>query len=673
VVLYRRITNPRFLEQDNDGRPAAGYLVYTLVAGTVDTLADTYSDVGLTALNTNPIVLDIHGEATIFSTVDLKLVYTAPDGDLTSPIWTEDYYGNRNTNFVTGEATPVTVGNNYVVTTVPAITSLLESFMLIMIPDVDNIDTIVSTVFTGTGSNDLTASGPYVGSTPGSIFSLEIDTTVQAPPIAPTAVLSGDAGSVIAGNHYVKMTAVTADGETVPGDVSALVVGDDNHAIDVSDIPALAGEITGYNLYMTEAGGTTYYLVNTTPITDTTYQIDIMDVVLVTHAEAPTENTTGAGSADTFKWRKDGGAWTEGVVITSEDQILIEGVTVVFASLTGHVFEDTWAITVMTPARVNLDGLGNMLIYKNKGGEIVPLDGGDMKSGYPALLLINSSLTGWLLTNPASPVVSAPTISAIRYRKNLVADYDIVYNDQGKELSCVGTFRVTLPPCPEFANRFVYVRNTGNGVITIDAGGYLIKGYGSVAGRTTITLARTWECVQLATDGVDWHILAVVVSPVASYNSEGAGPTGGLDIYSTPGVYYWTCPAGITAVSLSCTGGGGGGGGATDSPYYGWGGTGGITDTDLAVVVTPGQVYTVTVGAGGAGGPGTQPAGTAGSNGGASSFDALCSGAGGAGGLADTATEPQSHPVSVGGGWGGHGTYGGPGTPGAPGEVKIAY
>lgn len=48
------------------------------------------------------------------------------------------------------------------------------------------------------------------------------------------------------------------------------------------------------------------------------------------------------GSPDTFKWRKDGGAWTTGVSITGSAQTLSDGVEVTFAATTGHTLADAW-------------------------------------------------------------------------------------------------------------------------------------------------------------------------------------------------------------------------------------------------------------------------------------------------------------------------------------------
>jgi hypothetical protein len=118
----------------------------------------------------------------------------------------------------------------------------------------------------------------------------------------------------------------------------------------------------------------------------------------------------------------------------------------------------------------------------------------------------------------------------------------------------------------------------------------------------------------------------------------------------------FTVPLGVTLVRATVVGGGGGGGGS-DGTYAGaGGGAGGFASGTFAV--TPGNVITVTVGAGGSGGyagPGgpSGAAGAAGGTGGTSSFGAFCSATGGTGGEFQTTQA----------------TPGGPGGQGSGGEV----
>ena len=57
----------------------------------------------------------------------------------------------------------------------------------------------------------------------------------------------------------------------------------------------------------------------------------------------------------------------------------------------------------------------------------------------------------------------------------------------------------------------------------------------------------------------------------ASYNS--ADP--GQELFTTAGADTWTCPNGVTSVSVICVGGGGGGGGSDNATKGGGAGGGG--------------------------------------------------------------------------------------------------
>jgi len=108
----------------------------------------------------------------------------------------------------------------------------------------------------------------------------------------------------------------------------------------------------------------------------------------------------------------------------------------------------------------------------------------------------------------------------------------------------------------------------------------------------------------------------------------------------------WTAPAGVTSVMVEAWGGGGAGGGATSNPGKGGGGAGGQYASQV-LTVTPGNSYTVVVGAGGSG---TTASGTVGGD---SSFatNAVIA-KGGAGGAAATATNGTAGLGSISGGFG---------------------
>jgi len=81
-------------------------------------------------------------------------------------------------------------------------------------------------------------------------------------------------------------------------------------------------------------------------------------------------------------------------------------------------------------------------------------------------------------------------------------------------------------------------------------------------------------------------------------NYQTGADTPGQQLFTTPGTYSWTAPAGVTAVSVVAIGGGGAGGAAY---YSGGGGGGGGVGWKSRITVVPGSSYTVQVGAGGIG------------------------------------------------------------------------
>lgn len=111
--------------------------------------------------------------------------------------------------------------------------------------------------------------------------------------------------------------------------------------------------------------------------------------------------------------------------------------------------------------------------------------------------------------------------------------------------------------------------------------------------------------------------------------------TNGQVLYNVPGTYSWICPAGVNFVSVMAVGGGGAGFLGTSSGVGGGaGGGGGGLGWANNIAVTPGNSYTVVVGAGGA----VTTAGTAGTSGGNSYFIDLTTCVGYGGGRATNAT-----------------------------------
>lgn len=125
----------------------------------------------------------------------------------------------------------------------------------------------------------------------------------------------------------------------------------------------------------------------------------------------------------------------------------------------------------------------------------------------------------------------------------------------------------------------------------------------------------------------------------------------------------WVAPTGVTRVLVFMVGGGGGGGGTgANANAAAGGGGGGASALGIMHTVTPGNSYTVTIGAGGAAGAASDTPGGDGGAGGTTSFDTL-SVAGGSGGKGDAGA----------GGLGGAGAVGGFNASGiTPGGFRFA-
>jgi hypothetical protein len=86
--MLNRITYPLFKAFTDVGELATGYKLYTYAAGTTTPIT-TYSNVTLTTPNTNPIILDVSGEAVIYCASSLKLTLTDED-DVIQTGWPVD-------------------------------------------------------------------------------------------------------------------------------------------------------------------------------------------------------------------------------------------------------------------------------------------------------------------------------------------------------------------------------------------------------------------------------------------------------------------------------------------------------------------------------------------------------------------------------------------------------
>ena len=86
IAYAGQIVPAKFQAFDSTGAPLSGGYLYTYIAGTSTNKA-TYSDAALTTANSNPVLLDARGEASIFGAGIYKFILKDSDG---TTIWTMD-------------------------------------------------------------------------------------------------------------------------------------------------------------------------------------------------------------------------------------------------------------------------------------------------------------------------------------------------------------------------------------------------------------------------------------------------------------------------------------------------------------------------------------------------------------------------------------------------------
>ena len=115
----------------------------------------------------------------------------------------------------------------------------------------------------------------------------------------------------------------------------------------------------------------------------------------------------------------------------------------------------------------------------------------------------------------------------------------------------------------------------------------------------------TWRTQKLiyANDAGTWRAAKAVYIKDSGVWRTVYGDQSGTDTFTTPSTFNWTVPEGVFSITVTGCGGGGAGGSGdgganNDGPGFGGGGANLVTET---LAVSPGDVLTVTVGAGGLG------------------------------------------------------------------------
>jgi len=140
---------------------------------------------------------------------------------------------------------------------------------------------------------------------------------------------------------------------------------------------------------------------------------------------------------------------------------------------------------------------------------------------------------------------------------------------------------------------------------------------GSTLDATSTLNGTQVQQAQILAPGISGGTAVSMTSTLTNTGGQILGYTSGSSTatFSTAGTYSWTCPTGITSIQVQCWGAGAGGGGGNETSG-GESGGGGEYAAEPSFAVTPGNVYTIVVGAAGTGGA----TGVPGTNGGASSF-----------------------------------------------------
>lgn len=268
-------------------------------------------------------------------------------------------------------------------------------------------------------------------------------------------------------------------------------------------------------------------------------------------------------------------------------------------------------VTNTGASTINVNGLGVIAIKRANGSALAAADitsGGIVELTYDG---VNFQMQNYLGTGTNTNSI---TLASIPY----VAD-------TGTPNALIGTYSPAITSGQQVAGLFISIKLANNitGASTINVNGLGVKtiDLGTLV-ATPGSVFVAGEILLLAYDGTVYQ----VISSSGSLSSYAPG----AQFFTSPGVFTWTCPAGVTRVFARVIGGGGGGGSVpiASGLYGAAGGGGGISEGWFTVVPT--TVYGVTVGLGGAGY--ALVGGGNGTAGGTSSFAAFCQATGGTGG-----------------------------------------
>tara|TARA_B100000212_G_scaffold300656_1_gene246096 strand:+ start:1315 stop:3522 length:2208 start_codon:yes stop_codon:yes gene_type:complete len=224
--------------------------------------------------------------------------------------------------------------------------------------------------------------------------------------------------------------------------------------------------------------------------------------------------------------------------------------------------------------------------------------------------LMNQNTSGNYPTAAIFKHNSSGTLQFVRTLRNSNASYSGVYTyitaenieiDSDNNLYIAGMTNKSTQDTSSPSDEVVVVKLPGDGSLTgtygsftyADASSYAHSNNINTLGTASYSLTDNSSTYSPSTGSLSRTEGATSLTSVTTlFNAIGGGGGGpaapGQQEYTTPGTYTWTCPAGVTSVSVVCIGGGGTGGA--------YGGSGGSLAYKNNITVTPGQTYTIIVG-----------------------------------------------------------------------------
>jgi len=263
--------DPRLQFFANDGSPLVGGKLYTYAAGTTTPLATYTTSTGLIA-NTNPIILDSRGEASVWlgSSKYKFVLKTAADVE----IWTQDQlqgYANADGSNATG-TWPISITGNAATATYATTAGSITGGYVSKIVAGTNI-----TISPGTGVGDVTINAASAGGTVTSVtgagaygFTLPGGPITSSGTLTVTPPAPSTAGNVLTSNGANWVS--SAPGSSTPGGVGSYatyieggtVTYTQGSTIAAASIGQSAGTwknmSSGYVFSGSDVGGNQYYV-----------------------------------------------------------------------------------------------------------------------------------------------------------------------------------------------------------------------------------------------------------------------------------------------------------------------------------------------------------------------------------------------------------------------------